>query len=432
MNPKVTGSNPVGVTKLVQLMSEITVVPKRVHVYLRDRSSFWQMRYRLPNGEWERRSTKTSDLEEAKTLALEEYQTELAMEKRGLPSSKKTLKFFAEKYIDNLLQSIGAGKQASTFTGYIQATRKWIIPHLGDRKIGAVDHTVIKQFEAARDKMHGGNISKSMINTHNVVLRGILHLAVEQRYIKTSDLPVLTTKGKGVSRKSRPPFAADEINIMKRRFVDWIKNAKGDDAKYRRQLLSYYTEFLALTGIRPGEEALGVKWKHISTDKRKVDYEAVMNDPVKQAMRGIMDKFLVDDDFVKVIVTNGKIHNRSDAKQQRIVIGREELKVTLSNIKNLTRRTEDEDYIFSSQIGEPMKGFSPMFTKFLNECGLLYTADERRRSLYSLRHYYTNMTIQKNTLPMIVIAQNMGTSIEMIEDYYADNMVENFKEQLSK
>jgi hypothetical protein len=33
---------------------------------------------------------------------------------------------------------------------------------------------------------------------------------------------------------------------------------------------------------------------------------------------------------------------------------------------------------------------------------------------------------------MIVIAQNMGTSIEMIEDYYADNMVEHFADTLSK
>ena len=145
-----------------------------------------------------------------------------------------------------------------------------------------------------------------------------------------------------------------------------------------------------------------------------------------------MDKFLVDDDIVKVIVTNGKIHNRSDAKQQRIVIARDEIKMTLSNIRRLTRRTEDEDYVFPSHMGKPMMGFSPMFTKFLNECGLLYTADGRRRVLYSIRHYYTIMTIKKDNLPMIVIAQNMGTSIEMIEDYYADNMVEDFAEKLSR
>ncbi len=149
-------------------------------------------------------------------------------------------------------------------------------------------------------------------------------------------------------------------------------------------------------------------------------------------MRSIIEKFGVDDDIVKIIVTNGKIHNRSDAKQQRIVIARDDIKITLGKIRELTRRTDDEDYVFASQMGRPMKGFSPMFTKFLNECGLLYTSDDRRRVLYSIRHFYTNMAIKKDNLPMIVIAQNMGTSIEMIEDYYADNMVEHFAETLSK
>lgn len=413
-------------------MSEITVLSKRVHVYKRERSSFWQMRYRLPNGEWERLSTKTADLDEAKSMALAEYQTEIIKEKSGIPSTKKTLRYFAEKQIENLTRSIKAGKQASTFSSYIQVINKWIIPILGDCKIGSVNNAAIRQFERTREELHKKPLSKSMINTHNVVLRGILWLAIEQRYIKSSDIPLLTTKGKGTSRRSRPPFSSAEVFTMTRRFKDWVEDAIGDDAKYRRQLLSYYTEFLAATGIRPGEEALGVKWKHVSTYKPKIEYNAFLDDPVKLAMRDIMDKLLVDDNVVKIIVTNGKIHNRSDAKQQRIVIPRDSIKMTLSKIRHLTRRTDDEDYVFASQMGNPMKGFSPMFTKFLNECGLLYTADGRRRVLYSLRHYYTNMTIKKDNLPMIVIAQNMGTSIEMIEDYYADNMVEDFWEPLSE
>ena len=390
------------------------------------------MRYRLSGGEWERRSTKSTDLDEAKAIALEEYQTELIKEKSGIPSSKKTLRYFAEKHIENLNRSIAVGKQASTFTGYILTINKWIIPILGDYKIGSIDATAIAQFERTREELHSGIVSKSMVNTHNVVLRSILRLAVEQRYIKSSDIPILTTKGKGASRRTRPPFTGLEIMTMRERFRDWVENAIGDDAKYRRQLLAYYTEFLAMTGIRPGEEALGVKWKHISTYKPKINYDVILNDQVSRAMRSIMEKFVVDDDIVKVIVTNGKIHNRSDAKQQRIVIARDDIKITLGKIRQLTCRTDDEDYVFASQMGNPMKGFSPMFTKFLNECGLLYTSDERRRVLYSIRHYYTNMTIQKDNLPMIVIAQNMGTSIEMIEDYYADNMVEHFAETLSK
>jgi hypothetical protein len=287
------------------------------------------MRYRLSGGEWERRSTKTTNLDEAKAIALDEYQTELIKEKSGIPSSKKTLRYFAEKQIENLNRSIVVGKQASTFTGYILTINKWIIPILGDYKIGSIDATAIAQFERTREELHKGLVSKSMVNTHNVVLRSILRLAVEQRYIKSSDIPILTTKGKGASRRTRPPFTGLEIMTMRGRFRDWVENAIGDDAKYRRQLLAYYTEFLAATGIRPGEEALGVKWKHISTYKPNIDFDLLLNDQVSKAMRSIIEKFGVDDDIVKIIVTNGKIHNRSDAKQQRIVIARDDIKITL-------------------------------------------------------------------------------------------------------
>ncbi len=46
-------------------------------------------------------------------------------------------------------------------------------------------------------------------------------------------------------------------------------------------------------------------------------------------MRSIIEKFGVDDYIVKIIVTNGKTHNRSDAEQQRIVIARDDIKITL-------------------------------------------------------------------------------------------------------
>lgn len=414
-------------------MGEITVVPKRVHVYQRPRSAFWQMRYRLGSGEWERRSTKTADLEEAKQIALAEYNAEQIKAQNGIPSSKKTLRFFAEKYVENLKRSIELGKQTGTFEGYIRIAEKWIIPHLGHVKIGSLDHTDIKRFEDLRENENGGPISKSALNSQNVVLRGILRLAAEQRYIKVSDFPVLTTKGKGRSRQKRPPFSEQELQTIWRNFPDWVDSAIGDDAKYRRQLLAHYAHFLACTGIRPGEEALGIKWRHITRQKPSVNYDAMMGDPAKRLTMSLMDQYLVDDDILKIVVTNGKIHNRKDQAQQRIVIARDDIKPTLSKIKALTHRANPDDYVFPTMMGNrPFTGFSPMFTKFLNEIGLLYTPDGRRRVLYSLRHTYTNMAIKKDKLPLIVIAQNMGTSIEMLEDYYTEIMVEHYADALSQ
>jgi len=40
--------------------------------------------------------------------------------------------------------------------------------------------------------------------------------------------------------------------------------------------------------------------------------------------------------------------------------------------------------------------------------------------------------IKKNTIPLIVITQNMGTSVEMLEKYYASNLVEEYAKQFMK
>ena len=207
---------------------------------------------------------------------------------------------------------------------------------------------------------------------------------------------------------------------------------------YNRILLSYYVEFIAATGVRPGQEPLGIKWKHISDGVTTA--KEIQNTVPTQAV--VWDTFYIPDavwvpgdegeviEFKRIFITDGKIHNRSDQPKQRPVIARREIDDVLNGIAKHTRRTDPDDYVFCSAVGGRLKSdMAPLFTKFLSFCGLLYGADERRRSLYSLRHYYTNETIKKNAIPLIVIAQNMGTSVEMLEAYYASNLVEEFAEQ---
>ena len=87
----------------------------------------------------------------------------------GIPSSKKTLAYFADLYIEHLQKSVNAGKQVGTFTGYIKVAEKYIKPIIGHVKIGSVGADTKKVYEAKRDEVWRGNISKSSVNTHNVV-----------------------------------------------------------------------------------------------------------------------------------------------------------------------------------------------------------------------------------------------------------------------
>jgi integrase len=398
------------------------------------------MRYKLADGEWDRLSTKTNDLDEAKAAARKAYEWEEKKQLDGIPSSKKTLEYFAELYVANLQKAINSGKQVGTFSGYIKVVEKYINPIIGHVKIGSVGAETIKTYEATRDDMWQGAISKSSVNTHNVVLRGILREAVERRFIKSSDIPLLTVKGKGQPTESRPPFYADEIELMMERFPDWADEVD-DAAKYNRILLSLYVQFLAATGVRPGQEALAVKWKHISDGVAKASdvQQTIPSSPVvwdafyhpdTYIERNEQDEFI---DYKRIIITDGKLHNRSDQPSARPVIARGEISRILNDIAWHTRRKDPDDYLFCSALGGRLKSdMAPLFSKFLNHCGLLYAPDGRRRSLYSLRHYYTNEMIRKNSIPLIVIAQNMGTSVEMLEKYYTSNLVEEYAEHFAR
>ena len=54
----------------------------------------------------------------------------------------------------------------------------------------------------------------------------------------------------------------------------------------------------------------------------------------------------------------------------------------------------------------------------LEESGLLYCPiSNKERSLYSLRHYYAVSALRAG-LGVYDIARNMGTSVQMIQQYY--------------
>jgi integrase len=58
------------------------------------------------------------------------------------------------------------------------------------------------------------------------------------------------------------------------------------------------------------------------------------------------------------------------------------------------------------------------FRQFLNETGLLLGADEKPRSLYSLRHTYATFALADGG-NIHKLAVQMGTSVGMLEKYYS-------------
>ena len=82
----------------------------------------------------------------------------------------------------------------------------------------------------------------------------------------------------------------------------------------------------------------------------------------------------------------------------------------------LGKTPSKDEYIFCNTDGKYTNSFKGSFTRLMKDSGLWIAQDGQRRSPYSLRHTYATMRI--NEVPIYQLAINMGTSVEMIEDYY--------------
>jgi integrase len=163
-------------------------------------------------------------------------------------------------------------------------------------------------------------------------------------------------------------------------------------------VLRDYILVLANTGIRAGTEAMNLKWKHISHFEEKgVKYIAMHVD--------------------------GKTG-------QREVIARHSTAYYLNRLRCRTAawaegsfedflKLRKEDYVFRVDKKDMTGAFSKIFTRFLERFELLHdTKTNKKRTLYSLRHYYATMALTHERMSIYTLAKNMGTSVLMIEQHY--------------
>lgn len=63
--------------------------------------------------------------------------------------------------------------------------------------------------------------------------------------------------------------------------------------------------------------------------------------------------------------------------------------------------------------------FRNLFTTYLEQLGLLYTIDGKKRPLYSLRHTYATLMLVHDAVSPHTLAKQLGNSVPMIERHYS-------------
>ncbi|HTT98827.1 MAG TPA: tyrosine-type recombinase/integrase [Rhizomicrobium sp.] len=236
------------------------------------------------------------------------------------------------------------------------------------------------------------------------MLRQIFRWGKRVGYVKREPWikPTKVKHTKGVER--RPTFTEGEWKQVYTYLREWVKEpmvstaAKGGGSlhrkgphalhRFQRELLRDYVLFMANSGFRPNE-ARQLRWRDVRTIK--------------------------DADKKTVLVADVAEATKTGA---RAVVCRDGTHIYIERLRKVSVHTAPDDLVFGNHDGKAVENFGKTFQAVLSKLTLLNDGQGKRRTVYSLRHFYCTQSLLSG-VPIHTLARNMGTSISYIEQHYS-------------
>jgi len=366
-----------------------------VILYKRKRSRVWQCKYKLFTGTWVRVSTRKTNKDYAEQVACNLYDEARYRERMGLAPVQKTFAEIARITVDDLKRDVAAGTGKKIYMDYCRAIEGYLVPFFGERHLQNIKHENIAEFERWRNEKMGRQPKSSTLMNFASAFSRVCTTAIQRGWISDRvPLPKLSRKGEKGS--VRPAFTAEEIAKLRAFMPSWETRGSYDFDKLQRPLLCDYVEFLLLTGMRHGTEAMNLEWRHCEW----YEYDKVRYLRVRVSGK-TGERYLIAKHEAAPVLQ--RLHSR-----QQDVCGLDFERVLGHSSK----------YIFRNAIGLRPRTFNGMFEKLTRESGLMYNAADEKRTLYSLRHTYATLELLAGT-DIHTLSKQMGNSAAMIERHYS-------------
>ncbi|MEP3051806.1 MAG: site-specific integrase [Erythrobacter sp.] len=364
----------------------------------------WMCRIKVPNRNgYIYRSTRTTDLHEAYSFAEKVYHQELVKALGGSTPNGKRIGKAIDEYIEHF------DCQRSVLSIHyklllIERCRTF----LEKKTFGQLDtRTLLQLYDELSKQSTKGSLSENSIKRIQSDLRHFLNWSIEAGFI--DDLPKFPKIKTQASR--RPHFDSKAWRTLVRHLREFIKVTNQKTLR-DRSMLRDYVLILGNTGIRVGE-AHGLKWRDIR----------------EELGEGEGDSFVV-------LTVRGKTGQRevvarnTDVKKylRRVL----ELRTKeLTDINGTKTEPSPDSYVFSHPDGTPIKSFKKSFNSLIRSAGVEYDSFGSKRTVYSLRHTYATFRLLEGT-NHYALAQNMGTSVSMLEKHYGHTTNVSAAEELTK
>jgi integrase len=299
---------------------------------------------------------------------------------------------------------------------YEKFSKRYWLPYFGTKKIGELNQAFVAGYwqwrvgywaaatadERKRYPNHAINPAKKSLDMEQSALREVFAWANAMRIITYAPVIENPYARRGLATKRRPSFDVKEWTQLQDYLDQWaVGNGVNDKLKgarvnshhlYQRQLLRIYIHWLEGTGMRTGEVLL---LKHKDVRRTRTDAAEMV--------------------VLKIKVSP---HTKTGA---RVVTSQPSVAKFYGELRELTGRTDREDWLFCSKDGKPTKGFYKTLPDMLDEIGLLTDEHGDRRVAYSFRHLYAEgrfRAIGINPKAYDLISTNMGTGRQSLENHY--------------
>jgi len=342
-------------------------------------------------------STKMSDAKDAERVALDKYFELKNKVDKGGSLQGITVRQVFDEWIAHL-PLVTQDRNPDYIKETIHKVQRICVEYFNNKPIGEITNTEVREMFGEYQNNATKQLASATLRGARASLNLFFKFAVENDYLDAiPQIPVPSLK-----KNPRPEFNKDEWKDLTTHMRKWVeepckgeRGLNGYDVKRHRErfYLQHYVLVMGNPGIRIGEMR-NVRW--VDLDKVAVDdgeERLLFSVDGKTGKRDVIANAGVEDDIRRIYEYRKDELGVSDDKFDRTEI------------------------IFCHPNGKRIGTYRGSFETLLKETKLRKDKNGNNRTLYSLRHTYATMRI--NEVPIYQLAVNMGTSVEMIEDYYS-------------
>jgi site-specific recombinase XerD len=363
----------------------LTVFRRAGVYYARIRSS--------PSGKYIWRSLKTTNEQTAIDLGRRLlFQLEQRTE-QGLPPRSKAFSAVIDDYIAYRERDHAHGKTSAGMLRQIIRVSKFWREYAGKLAVEAIDDKVMREFIPWRRDYYA-NFKKLPKNAKRhpadrtiqfdmMIGKAIVRWAAEAGL--RGKRPAITAAFTPKKKRVRPAFELSEFRTLWRVLCRRIKTARDRRTKRSRELLRHYVLIIANSGLRPGEaNDLNVRDVHpFKDEKDRSNYR---------------------------FVVRGKTGERD-------VIIRSAAAKRIDKLLTKRRAENPAGRLLAMPDDSRIVTLIDQLDAALKEARLQKSSFGEKYSIYSFRHFYA-VNALRNGVGVFEVARNMGTSVQIIQEYY--------------